>query len=71
MEALGKEAVALRLVVKTSPAAQFALLRELRLKIYEALDREGVNAPLARQVVPPAAEDTRSRHPGEAPEAAT
>ncbi len=52
VEALGKEAVALRLVVKTRPAAQFALLRELRLRAYDALDREGVKAPLARQVVP-------------------
>ncbi len=51
VEALGREAVALRLVVKTRPAAKFALLRELRLKTYEALDREGVKAPLARQVV--------------------
>jgi small conductance mechanosensitive channel len=52
VEALGKEAVALRLVVKTRPAAKFALLRELRLRTYEALDREGVKMPLARQVVP-------------------
>ena len=55
VEALGREAVELRLVVKTRPAAKFALLRELRLKTYEALDRDGVKAPLARQVVPPAA----------------
>jgi len=52
VEALGKEAVVLRLVVKTRPAAQFALLRELRQRTYEALDREGVKMPLSRQVVP-------------------
>ena len=54
VEALGKEAVAIRLVVKTRPAAQFGLMRELRLAVYEALEREeAAKAPLARQVVPP------------------
>ena len=53
VEALGKEAVSIRLVVKTRPAAQFALMRELRLRVQEALEAEGVKAPLTRQVVPP------------------
>jgi small conductance mechanosensitive channel len=56
IEALGKEAVSIRLVVKTRPAAQFALARELRLRVNEALEGAGVKSPLARQVVhPPAA----------------
>ncbi|HEV8114771.1 MAG TPA: mechanosensitive ion channel family protein, partial [Acidimicrobiales bacterium] len=71
VEALGKEAVALRLVVKTRPAAQFALLRELRLRTYEALDREGIKAPLARQVVPPPVEEAQPQPQVKAPETAT
>ena len=53
VEVLGKEAVAIRLVVKTRPAAQFALARQLRLHVLEALEREGAKSPLTRQVVPP------------------
>ena len=55
IEALGREAVTIRVVVKTRPAAQFTLMRELRLCIHDALDREGVKQPLIRQVVPPPA----------------
>ena len=53
VEALGKEAVSIRLVVKTRPAAQFALMRELRLRVQEALEGAGVKSPLTRQVVQP------------------
>jgi small conductance mechanosensitive channel len=53
VEHLGKEAVAIRLVVKTQPGAQFALMRELRLHVLDALEREGAKVPLTRQVVPP------------------
>ncbi len=53
VEVLGKEAVAIRVVVKTRPGAQFALMRELRRRVLEALEREGAKAPLTRQVVPP------------------
>jgi small-conductance mechanosensitive channel len=52
VELLGKESVLIRLVVKTRPATQFGLMRVLRLEVHEALEREGVKAPLARQVVP-------------------
>ncbi len=52
VEALGRESVVIRLVVKTRPATQFALMRELRLRIHEALERDGAKAPLTRQVVP-------------------
>jgi len=55
IEGLGRESVAIRLVVKTKPAAQFALMRELRLYVQEALDRAGFQAPITRQVVPPPA----------------
>jgi small conductance mechanosensitive channel len=54
VETLGRESVVIRLVVKTRPAAQFTLMRELRLKVHEALEaEEAVTAPLTRQVVPP------------------
>jgi small conductance mechanosensitive channel len=38
-------AVVIRLVLKTRPAAQFRLMRELRLRIKEALEHEGIPAP--------------------------
>jgi small conductance mechanosensitive channel len=38
-------AVVIRLVLKTRPAAQFKLMRELRLRIKEALARDGIPAP--------------------------
>jgi small conductance mechanosensitive channel len=53
VEHLGKEAVAIRLMVKTQPGAQFALQRELRLHVLAALEQEGAKSPLTRQVVPP------------------
>ncbi len=56
VELLGKESVSLRLVVKTQPAAQFALMRELRLRVHEALQADGVLWPVARESVPPPAE---------------
>ena len=56
VEALGKEAVSIRLIVKTRPATQFSLQRELRLRVHEALEREGAKSPLTRQVIPPAAQ---------------
>lgn len=55
VELLGRESVVIRLVVKTRPAAQFVLMRELRLHIYNALEASGAKAPLTRQVVPPLA----------------
>jgi len=55
VESLGRESVLIRLVVKTAPAAQFSLLRELRLRIHDALERDGAKSPLTRQVVPPPA----------------
>ena len=53
VEVLGKESVSLRVVVKTQPGGQFALTRELRLRIHEALQGDGVLWPVAREAVPP------------------
>ncbi len=56
IELLGREAVSIRLVVKTQPATQFALMRELRLRVHEALELQGAKSPMTRQVVPPPVE---------------
>jgi len=53
IESLGKEAVSIRLAVRTRPGDQFALMRQLRLRVHEALERTGARSPLTRQVVPP------------------
>lgn len=45
VEALSPSAVTVRLVVKTRPAAQFAVMRELRLRMKQAFDRAGVEMP--------------------------
>ncbi len=72
IEALGRESVVIRLVVKTRPAAQFALMRELRLRIQEVLEHEGVTAPLRRVVLLPATgtSEVSAESPAERPEAA-
>jgi small conductance mechanosensitive channel len=50
VEQLGPDGAVIRLVVKTAPGQQWTLLRELRLKVKEAFDREGI--PLAGQPAP-------------------
>jgi small conductance mechanosensitive channel len=45
VEHLGPEGVTIRLVVKTKPAAQFGVLRELRARIKAALDAAGIEGP--------------------------
>ncbi len=51
VERMGVEGVTIRTVVTTVPAKQWAVARELRLRIKEALDAAGV--PLARPPVAP------------------
>jgi small conductance mechanosensitive channel len=45
VEALSSSAVTIRLVVKTRPASQFAVMRELRLRLKRALDAAGIEMP--------------------------
>jgi small-conductance mechanosensitive channel len=51
VEALGPDAVTIRLRCTTPPGAQWALGRELRTRIKEALDREGIEIPFAQRSV--------------------
>ena len=51
VEALGPNSVVIRLVVKTTPAAQYVISRELLRKIKDAFDAEGIEIPFPQQTV--------------------
>ncbi len=51
VESLGADGVTIRLVVKTQPAEQFKILRELRVRIKGALDAAGVEMPYSQRTV--------------------
>ncbi len=51
VEELAADGVTIRLVVKTLPAEQFKVLRELRVRIKQALDAAGVEIPTAQRTV--------------------
>jgi moderate conductance mechanosensitive channel len=51
VERLGPEAVVIRLVVKTKPAEQFPVMRELRRRLLEAFAAEGIELPDPGRVV--------------------
>ena len=51
VQALGASAVAIRLVVKTEPSQQWAVERELRLRLKNALDEAGIEIPYPQQTV--------------------
>jgi small-conductance mechanosensitive channel len=51
VERLGANAIVIRLVVKTRPADQYAVSRELRQRLKEAFDVEGIEIPFPQQVV--------------------
>jgi moderate conductance mechanosensitive channel len=46
VESVGADGVVIRLVLKTKPAEQWRVLRELRVRIKDALDAEGIGIPL-------------------------
>jgi moderate conductance mechanosensitive channel len=48
VESLGADGVNIRLSVQTEPGAQFAVMRELRLRLREALDAAGIDPPFQR-----------------------
>ncbi len=51
VERLGLNSIVIRLVVKTRPADQYDVSRELRQRLKEAFDAEGIEIPFAQQVV--------------------
>ncbi len=51
LERFDADALALRLVIKTQPARQWAINRELRARIKDAFDREGIEMPFAQRTV--------------------
>ncbi|MDP2711475.1 MAG: mechanosensitive ion channel family protein [Solirubrobacteraceae bacterium] len=51
VEQLGPNAIVIRLVVKTRPSDQYVVSRELRQRLKEAFDLEGIEIPYAQQVV--------------------
>ena len=51
VERLGASAIVIRLVVKTRPADQWNVSRELRQRLKEAFDAEGIEIPFPQQVV--------------------
>ena len=51
VEELAPDGVTIRLVVKTQPAEQFKVLRELRTRIKTALDAAGVEIPTAQRTI--------------------
>lgn len=51
VETLGSDGMAIRLVVKTSPAAQWKVSRELRARIKSAFDESGIEIPFPQRVI--------------------
>ncbi len=51
VESLGPHSVVIRLVVKTRPSDQYDVSRELRQRLKEAFDAEGIEIPFGQQTV--------------------
>ncbi|HSL59197.1 MAG TPA: mechanosensitive ion channel family protein [Acidimicrobiales bacterium] len=51
IENLGASGIAIRLVIKTLPAEQWAMMRELRIRLKEAFDAEGIEIPFPQRTV--------------------
>lgn len=51
VEALGADGMSIRVIVQTEPGEQWAVTRELRVRLREALDAAGMEAPYPRTAV--------------------
>lgn len=69
VQAFGADAITIRLGVKTEPAEQWATQRELRARLKEAFDAEGIEIPFPQRTVwmhqVAASEQTQASTPGE------
>ena len=61
VEAVTGAAVTIRVIVKCTPNDHYAVQRELRERIKEAFDREGVQVPLSPAPAPPSAPPSGTR----------
>jgi small conductance mechanosensitive channel len=51
VEDLGADAVVVRLVIKTRPGEQWAIMRALRVRVLEAFTEAGIGRPFAQRTV--------------------
>jgi len=51
VESLGADGIVIRLVVKTKPAEQWKVMRELRVRIKDAFDDEGIEIPFPQRTL--------------------
>ena len=51
VERFGESAIAIRLVVKTEPGEQFNTAREIRKRLVQAFEREGIEIPFPQRVI--------------------
>jgi small conductance mechanosensitive channel len=51
VEALAPDSVTMRVVLKTTPGSQWAVAREMRLRIKARFDHEGIEIPFAQRVI--------------------
>jgi small conductance mechanosensitive channel len=51
VESLGADGIVIRLVVKVQPAEQWKVMRELRLRIKDAFDAEGIEIPFPQRTL--------------------
>ena len=67
VESLGPHSVVIRLVVKTRPSDQYDVSRELRQRLKEAFDAEGIEIPFQQQTVWTRIDEPRDRDEPAAP----
>ncbi len=67
VESLGPHSVVIRLVVKTRPSDQYDVSRELRQRLKEAFDAEGIEIPFQQQTVWNRIDEPRDRDEPAAP----
>jgi len=64
VESLGPDGIKLRVLVKTKPAEQWAVMRELRVRLKEAFDADGIPMPSLPGAPAPAPAEPAPKKPG-------